>query len=125
MNGREVFKLAVKSCIKDVDTLLERNNLKGDDIDMYLLHQANLRIIDSIREHLEQPKEKFPTNLQKYGNTSSASIGILIDEMSRAGELKDGSTLVLSAFGGGFVTGATILKWSAINYPETKEEQND
>ena len=91
---------------------------------MYLLHQANLRIIDSIREHLEQPKEKFPTNLQKYGNTSSASIGILIDEMSRAGELKDGSTLILSAFGGGFVTAAAILKWSAIKYPE-KESENE
>lgn len=125
MNGREVFKLAVKSCIKDVDTILERNNLKGDDIDMYLLHQANLRIIDSIREHLEQPKEKFPTNLQKYGNTSSASIGILIDEMSRAGELKDGSTLVLSAFGGGFVTAAAIMKWSAITYPEKADNENN
>ncbi|MBR7051816.1 MAG: beta-ketoacyl-ACP synthase 3 [Bacteroidaceae bacterium] len=122
MQGREVFKLAVRSCIKDVDMLLERNGMKGDDIDMYLLHQANLRIIDSIREHLEQPQEKFPTNLQRYGNTSSASIGILIDELSRAGELKDGMTLMLSAFGGGFVTGATILKWSAVHYPEPTEE---
>lgn len=116
MQGREVFKLAVRACIKDVDTILERNGIKGDEIDLYLLHQANLRIIDSIREHLEQPVEKFPTNLQRYGNTSSASIGILIDELSRAGELKDGMTLLLSAFGGGFVTGATILKWSGINY---------
>ena len=112
----------MRSCIKDVDMLLERNGMKGDDIDMYLLHQANLRIIDSIREHLEQPQEKFPTNLQRYGNTSSASIGILIDELSRAGELKDGMTLMLSAFGGGFVTGATILKWSAVHYPEPTEE---
>lgn len=116
MQGREVFKLAVRACIKDVDTILERNGMKGDDISMYLLHQANLRIIDSIREHLEQPPEKFPTNLQRYGNTSSASIGILIDELSRAGQLKDGTNLLLSAFGGGFVTGATILKWSEIKY---------
>ena len=121
MQGREVFKLAVRACIKDVDVILEQNNMKGEDIDLFLLHQANLRIIDSIREHLEQPKEKFPTNLQKYGNTSSASIGILIDELSRAGELKDGATLLLSAFGGGFVTGATILKWSAIDYNNNKE----
>jgi 3-oxoacyl-[acyl-carrier-protein] synthase-3 len=84
---------------------------------MYLLHQANFRIIDSIREHLGQEREKFPTNLDKYGNTSSASIPILMDEMSRAGELKDGMRLLLSAFGGGFVTGAAILDWSAINYP--------
>lgn len=121
MNGREVFKLAVRACIKDVDTILEKNGMKGDDIDMYLLHQANLRIIDSIREHLGQPVEKFPTNLQRYGNTSSASIGILIDELSRAGELKEGMNLLLSAFGGGFVTGATIMKWSEVKYPKLQE----
>ena len=120
MQGREVFKLAVRACIKDVDLILEKNGMSGDDIELYFLHQANLRIIDSIREHLGQPKEKFPTNLQKYGNTSSASIPILIDEMSRAGELRDGATYLLSAFGGGFVTGAAIMKWSAINY----ENQN-
>ena len=116
MQGREVFKLAVRACIKDVDVILERNGMTGEDIDLYLLHQANLRIIDSIREHLNQPKEKFPTNLQKYGNTSSASIPVLMDELSRAGELKDGMTLMLSAFGGGFVTGAAIMKWSEIKY---------
>ncbi len=116
MQGREVFKLAVRACIKDVDIILEKAGMKAEEIDMYLLHQANLRIIDSIREHLGEPKEKFPTNLQKYGNTSSASIPILMDEMSRAGELKDNSMLMLSAFGGGFVTGAAILKWSKIDY---------
>ena len=116
MNGREVFRLAVESCIDDVDTLLARNGLKGEDIDFYLLHQANMRIIECIREHLGQPREKFPTNIQKYGNTSSASVGILIDELSRDGQLKDGSTLMLSTFGGGFVTAAAILKWSEIKY---------
>ena len=121
MQGREVFKLAVRACIKDVDMILEKNGLTGDDIELYFLHQANLRIIDSIREHLEQPKEKFPTNLQKYGNTSSASIPILIDEMSRAGELRDGATYLLSAFGGGFVTGAAIMTWSNIQYPVEQE----
>jgi 3-oxoacyl-[acyl-carrier-protein] synthase-3 len=121
MQGREVFKLAVRACIKDVDVILEKNGMTGADIDMYLLHQANLRIIDSIREHLEQPKEKFPTNLQKYGNTSSASIPILMDEMSRAGLLKDGMTLLLSAFGGGFVTVASILKLSEISYNNAEE----
>ena len=116
MNGREVFRLAVTSCIDDIDKILEKNNMSGHDIDLYLLHQANFRIIESIRQHLEQPREKFPTNMQNYGNTSSASIGILIDELSRTGQLKDGATLLLSAFGGGFVTGAAILKWSQINY---------
>lgn len=116
MNGREVFRLAVESCIDDVDTLLQRNGMTSDDIDLYLLHQANMRIIECIREHLAQPKEKFPTNIQKYGNTSSASVGILIDELSRAGELKEGQTVMLSTFGGGFVTAAAILEWSDINY---------
>lgn len=116
MEGREVFRIAVESCINDVDILLQRNGLTGADIDKYLLHQANMRIIECIREHLEQPREKFPTNIQKYGNTSSASVGILIDELSRAGELKDGQTLMISTFGGGFVTAAAILDWSAIQY---------
>ena len=116
MEGREVFRLAVEACIQDVDVLLQRNGMTGNDIDKYLLHQANLRIIECIREHLEQPREKFPTNIQKYGNTSSASVGILIDELSRAGQLKDGETLMLSTFGGGFVTAAAILEWSEIQY---------
>lgn len=116
MEGREVFRLAVEASIRDVDALLERNGLTGADIDMFLLHQANMRIIECIRQHLEQPKEKFPTNIQHYGNTSSASIGILMDELSRAGRLKNGATLLLSAFGGGFVTGAALMKWSEIQY---------
>ena len=116
MEGREVFRLAVEACIRDVDTLLERNGMTGADIDLFLLHQANLRIIECIRAHLEQPREKFPTNIQHYGNTSSASIGILLDELSRAGRLKEGARLMLSAFGGGFVTAAAILKWSDIQY---------
>lgn len=116
MEGREVFRLAVEASMEDVDVLLERNGMTGAEIDMFLLHQANKRIIECIREHLGQPKEKFPTNIQNYGNTSSASIGILMDELSRAGKLKDGATLMLSAFGGGFVTGAAILKWSEIQY---------
>ena len=85
--------------------------MKPDDIEYYLLHQANMRIIDSIREQLGQPEEKFPTNLQRYGNTSSASIPILIDEMSRAGKFHEGSMLMLSAFGAGFVTGGALLRW--------------
>lgn len=116
MEGREVFRLAVEASMEDVDVLLERNGMTGADIDLFLLHQANKRIIECIRQHLGQPEEKFPTNIQNYGNTSSASIGILMDELSRAGKLKDGATLMLSAFGGGFVTGAAILKWSEIQY---------
>lgn len=116
MEGREVFRIAVEASVRDVDTLLERNGLTGNDIDFFLLHQANMRIIECIRVHLDLPREKFPTNIQNYGNTSSASIGILMDELSREGKLKDGDTIMMSAFGGGFVTGAAILKWSEIKY---------
>ena len=110
-----IHKEYIKADYNQVE-FLQRNGLTGADIDKYLLHQANMRIIECIREHLEQPREKFPTNIQKYGNTSSASVGILIDELSRAGELKDGQTLMISTFGGGFVTAAAILDWSAIQY---------
>ena len=114
MIGREVFRLAVHASIKDIDTILQECKLTSDDIDLFLLHQANLRIIGSIREHLGQPKDKFPTNMERYGNTSSASIPILMDELVREGTLKDGQRILLSAFGGGFVTGAAIMNWSKI-----------
>ncbi|MBO4306773.1 MAG: ketoacyl-ACP synthase III [Bacteroidales bacterium] len=114
MIGREVFRLAVSASIKDIDTLMKQCKVTSEDIDLFLLHQANLRIIENIREHLGQPKEKFPTNMQHYGNTSSASIPILLDELHKEGRLNDGATLMLSAFGGGFVTGAALIKWSQI-----------
>jgi len=76
------------------------------------LHQANIRIIDSICNQLQQPEEKFPHNIERYGNTSSASIPILLDEMNRDGRLKEGSKIVLSAFGAGFTTGACVIEWS-------------
>jgi len=116
MQGREVFRLAVHASINDVDAILSKTGVKPEEIDYFLLHQANLRIIESIRTHLGQPKEKFPTSLQRYGNTSSASIPILMDELSREGVLKEGMQIMLSAFGGGFVSGAAILKWNKINY---------
>ena len=111
MQGRDVFRMAVRSSVNDITTLLGEFNMNPDEIDYYLLHQANMRIIDSIREQLGQPMEKFPTNLQRYGNTSSASIPILIDELSRAGKFHEGSMLMLSAFGAGFVTGGALLRW--------------
>lgn len=111
MNGREVFRMAVSCSTRDIDEVIKAAGLTADDIDMYLLHQANLRIIDSIRKHLGEPEVKFPTNLQRYGNTSSASIPILMDELWREGKLKRGQTLVLSAFGAGFVSGACVLEF--------------
>jgi 3-oxoacyl-[acyl-carrier-protein] synthase-3 len=111
MKGHDVFRMAVRSSMNDINTLLEEQHVNPDDIKYYLLHQANMRIIDSIREHLNQPVEKFPTNLQRYGNTSSASIPILIDELVRGGKIQKGDLLMLSAFGAGFVTGGALMRW--------------
>lgn len=112
MNGREVFRMAVESSQRDLRGVIEEAGLTPDKIDLYLLHQANQRIIKSIQEHLAQPAYKFPTNIERMGNTSSASIPILIDELYSSGKLKKGDMLALSAFGAGFVTGAAVMRWS-------------
>lgn len=112
MEGRDVFRMAVLSSNADINQVMEQAQVTPDDVDYFLLHQANRRIIDSIREHLHQPEEKFPSNIERYGNTSSASIPILIDELSREGKLHSGAKLVLSAFGAGFVSGACMLQWN-------------
>jgi len=111
MHGQDVFKFATSTCVNDLKVLFAENNIKADEIDMYFIHQANLRIIRYIQQVLKQPDEKFPTNIQKYGNTSSASLPILLDEMKHEGRLKEGDKLVFSAFGAGLVSGAMIMKW--------------
>ena len=111
MKGQDVFKFAVKASSTDITDLLENNGLKADDIDHILLHQANIRIISTIREFLEQPDSKFPTNIEDHGNSSSSSCPILLDECNRAGLFKKGDKIILSAFGAGFVSGAVLLEW--------------
>lgn len=111
MCGQEVFKFAANASISDVQYLLNKTGYQPDAVDKYLLHQANVRIIEMVREILKQPKEKFPLNIQMYGNTSSASLPILLDELNREGRLKEGELIVLSAFGAGFVSGSCIMRW--------------
>ena len=111
MKGREVFRMAVTSAARDIAQVTEDAGLKLEDIDHFLLHQANLRINEAIRENLRQPQEKFPTNVQRFGNTSSASIPLLLDEGIREGRIKQGDTILMSAFGAGFVSGVLILKY--------------
>ena len=94
MNGQDVFKLAVSSSIKDIDKVLTMAGITADDIDLYVLHQANVRIIESIRHFVNQDKSKFPFNLDKYGNTSSASIPALLDDLSRGNQLRTGELLL-------------------------------
>ena len=82
-----------------------------DDIDLFLLHQANMRIIDSVAKHLKADRAKFPTNLEYRGNMSSAAIPVLLDELVRAGRIKAGDRLMLSGFGAGLTYGACMVNW--------------
>lgn len=112
MNGQEVFKSAVSSSLRDMKYVLDKAGVSKEDITYYVLHQANLRIIDFIRTHFEATQEQFPVNVNKYGNTSSVSIPLLLDELNREGKLRKGDLLVLSAFGAGFTSAACVLEWN-------------
>lgn len=111
MKGQDVFKFAVKASSGDIKYLLDKLGMKPDDVDHYLLHQANIRILRSIMDFLDQPESKFPTNVETHGNSSSASCPILLDECNRNGLLKRGETIAFSAFGAGFISGAAIMEW--------------
>lgn len=111
MRGQDVFKLAVSASLRDIKSVISDSQLTENDVDHFLLHQANIRIIETIRQALNQDECKFPNNIERYGNTSSASIPILLDELNRQKLLKRGDKIVLSAFGAGFTTGACLLYW--------------
>ena len=111
MKGQDVFKFAVKAAGKDISRALKDVGIKADDVSHYLLHQANIRIINAIQEYLEQPAEKFPTNIEDHGNSSSSCCPILLDECNRSGLLKRGDMVAMSAFGAGFVSGAVLFEW--------------
>ena len=111
MKGREVFRFAVEACTKGVKTLLDETGLTKDDINYYIIHQANQRIIGSIIDLLGEPAEKFPLNITAQGNSSSASCPILLDECNRKGIFKKGDILAFSAFGAGLLSGAAIVEW--------------
>lgn len=111
MDGQEVFKFAVKIIPKIVKQLLEETETPSEDVKYYVLHQANSRILESASRRLKIPMEKIPSNIARYGNTSAASIPILLDELNRDGKLNRGDKLVLSGFGAGLTWGATLLEW--------------
>ncbi|KOP79353.1 MULTISPECIES: beta-ketoacyl-ACP synthase III [Lysinibacillus] len=111
MNGREVFKFAVRQMGESAVNVLEKAGLTKEDVDFLVPHQANIRIMESARERLELPPEKMSKTIHKYGNTSAASIGIsLVDELE-AGKIKDDDILVLVGFGGGLTWGAVTIRW--------------
>ncbi|WP_125154183.1 beta-ketoacyl-ACP synthase III [Clostridium rectalis] len=111
MEGREIFKFAVRIIEESIKKLLEMSKLNMDDIDYIIPHQANLRIIDFVSRKLNIDKNKFFVNLQDYGNTSAASIPIALNEMSRKGLLKKGDRILMVGFGGGLTWGGAIVKW--------------
>lgn len=109
MQGRDVFKHAVRGMAQESLKLLQKNNLHVEDIDLFIAHQANLRIIDAVRERLELPPEKVFTNLEEYGNTSAASILLAMAEARDKGLLKAGQKTLLAAFGAGLTWGSALL----------------
>lgn len=111
MKGREIFKLAVRSMEEAARDILEQHQLKADQISLVIPHQANLRIIEAISKYLELPMERFYVNVDRYGNTSAASIPIALDEARRAGRIKQGDITLLVAFGAGLTYGSALIRW--------------
>lgn len=112
MDGQAVYRFATKTVPECMRVALDKAGLTPADIDRYILHQANIRIIEAIAKNMKEPKEKFPVNITNYGNMSSASIPVLLDEQVRAGQIHVGDTIMMSGFGAGLTYGACILKWS-------------
>ncbi|QAA34191.1 beta-ketoacyl-ACP synthase III [Clostridium manihotivorum] len=111
MDGKEIFRFAVNTIPQAVKEVLEKSGTGLDELKYIFPHQANLRIVDAAAKKLDMPKEKFFINLNKYGNTSAASIPLAVDEANREGLLKEGDKLVLVGFGGGLTWGAIYLQW--------------
>lgn len=111
MNGREVYKFAVNTVPKSIQNILSKADIRKEEVDYYILHQANFRIIQSIAKRLNLLEEKFPINLNKCGNISAASIPILLDEMNQKGKLERGMKLILSGFGAGLTWATVLIEW--------------
>lgn len=112
MDGKEVFKFAVRIMEKASINAIEKANLKIEDIDFLVPHQANIRIIDSALKKLNLSRDKSCVNLNKYGNMSAASIPVAFDEAVKAGRIKKGDNIVLVAFGAGLTWGSIVIKWN-------------
>ncbi|CAG9460127.1 unnamed protein product [Pedinophyceae sp. YPF-701] len=111
MNGREVFRFAVRSVPDVIQEALDSAGITKDDVDWLVLHQANQRILDSTADRFEFPKERVVTNLERYGNTSAASIPLVLDEAVRDGRIKGGDVLAFAGFGAGLTWASAIARW--------------
>jgi 3-oxoacyl-[acyl-carrier-protein] synthase III len=110
-DGQQVFKFAVRKMAEMTESVLHRNGLTGADVDCFVPHQANLRIIDATARRLKLPPEKCIINIERYGNTTAGTIPLAMDTARHEGRLKKGDTVLLAAVGAGFTSGAALLKW--------------
>ncbi len=111
MQGQEVYKFAVSHSFKDIKEMLACHDLQPEDVDFYVLHQANMRILEAVRTRLKVDAARFPHNIERTGNTSSATVPVLLDELNRAGKLKPGCRVILNAFGAGLCTGTALIEF--------------
>jgi 3-oxoacyl-[acyl-carrier-protein] synthase-3 len=111
-DGKAVFKVAVKGMADISYEIMKKNGLTGDDVAYLVPHQANLRIIDATAERMGVSKDKVMININKYGNTTAATIPLCLTEYYREGKVKKGDNLILAAFGAGYTWGSIYLKWS-------------
>jgi len=111
MKGKEIFKIAVKTLAHFALDALKKNHMTADDLDWFVPHQANRRIIEAVAQRIEFPMEKVLLNVDRYGNTSAATIPTVLDEANRDGRIKNGQTVLLDAFGAGLTYGSVLLRW--------------
>ncbi|MSR60432.1 MAG: ketoacyl-ACP synthase III, partial [Planctomycetaceae bacterium] len=111
MDGKNVFKWAVRALTESIGLVLKQSGLSVDDVGLYVLHQANLRIINNAVERLGIPTDRVFNNLQHYGNTSGGSIPLALDEALRQGRISRGDTLLISGFGAGLTWGTCLFRW--------------
>jgi 3-oxoacyl-[acyl-carrier-protein] synthase-3 len=118
MNGREVFRAAIRTMSEASARALASAGLRPEDVDLFICHQANLRIVTECAARLGVPEDRVFSNVERYGNTSAASIAIALSEAAEAGRLHPGSTVLLTAVGAGLVWGAGVLRWTASSHAE-------
>ncbi|MEA1980220.1 MAG: beta-ketoacyl-ACP synthase III [candidate division Zixibacteria bacterium] len=111
MNGSDVFKIAVKKMADSAKIALEQAGITSDDIALVIPHQANIRIIEALAKRLKMDMNRVFMNIEKYGNTSAASVPIALDEANRNGTIKEGDYILMVAFGGGLIWGSNLIKW--------------
>jgi 3-oxoacyl-[acyl-carrier-protein] synthase-3 len=112
MNGREVFKFATRVLVQSAEDILERTGISKDDVDVYVPHQANVRIIDHATKKLGFPSEKVVVNVEKYGNTSSGSIPLALQDAIDDGRIRKGALLLMTGMGAGLTWGSALMRWS-------------